>query len=104
MKTMLFAMCFLFATAAFGQNRMGMGAMDAQAVPTEFPDHVQKAVQKTLGQEVSLLGNGTMTYARGERPLWEVAQTRYSTPLGDIARYLRKEHELAKKSETIWEN
>jgi hypothetical protein len=42
--------------------------------------------------------------AHGVRPLWEVAQPAYVTPLGDSARLLRQEHMSAKKAEIVWTN
>lgn len=104
MKTIFCAMCLLFATAAFAQNRASVG-VDAQPQITEFASHVQKAVPKAMAREESLLEKNDTVYAKGERPLWEVAQQQpYATPLGDIARNLKKEHDTAKKSDTIWEN
>jgi hypothetical protein len=58
-----------------------------------------------MGIEESLLEDVSATYAKGERPLWEVAPPHaYAMPLGDVARAFRKEHDLARKSETVWEN
>jgi hypothetical protein len=51
-----------------------------------------------------LLGRFAYVYARGERPLWEVAPVSQAVPLGDVARMLRKEHATAKKADVVWEN
>lgn len=104
MKTSFFAMCFLFATSAFGQSIAGGNVLNSQPVVYEFTSHTQKATHKDMLVEESLLENSPTTYAKGERPLWEVAPQHVYVPLGDIARELRKEHDLAKKSETVWTN
>jgi len=57
-----------------------------------------------MAREQNLLNDNGLTFAHGERPLWEVAQTKKVVPLGDIARELRKEHESAPKAEIVWEN
>jgi hypothetical protein len=54
--------------------------------------------------EQSLLGTSTYVTAHGERPLWEFAPKVVEVPLGDIARTLRKERQIAKKSAAVFEN
>jgi hypothetical protein len=92
MKTTIFALCFLCATAAFGQNAP---VLSNNPQLTEVPDHPQHASQHAMGQESSLLGTSSYTYAQGERPLWEFGTDKHETPLGDIARAYRKERAAA---------
>jgi hypothetical protein len=60
----------------------------------EMQDHPQRASQHTMGQEMTLLETSTYTYAKGEVPLSELGSVEYETPLGDVARALRKERAL----------
>lgn len=96
MKTAMFALCFLCATACFGQVA---GSISSTAQPTYVPDHPQHASQHALAQESSLLDSNTYSYAQGERPLSEfVSAPARETPLGDIARAYKKEHPALAKS------
>jgi hypothetical protein len=101
MKTLLFALCFLCATAAFSQTA---SVRDNNPQPTEFVDHTQHASAHVMGQESSLLGGTSYSYEHGELPLWEFGTVKKVTPLGDTARALRKEHARDKKATRIWEN
>lgn len=104
MKTTFFLFCVLCASAAAGQNAVGAGALNAQPVPLTFPSRPEHASQKPMGREESILGNSENVSAHGERPLWEFASKRGEVPLGDIARELKKEHTVAKKSTSVFEN
>lgn len=104
MKITLFLLCFLCATAAFGQSVAGTPGLSAQPQIAEFYSHPQHASQLPMLQEQSLLIPSGFTHAHGERPLWEAMPDSYATPLGDIARMLKKEHAAAKKSEAVWVN
>jgi len=107
MKATLLAVCFvcLCATAAFGQAAgTSVGAMIAEPQVIQVPSHPQHAVVQPLAQEQSLLQSSNPVSARGKRPLWEVVQVPASQPLGDVARILRKEHDLARKAARVWEN
>jgi len=103
MKTTLFLLCFLCATAAFGQSYVG-SILNNQPQMLQIPGHPEHASQQSLALEQNLLGRSDFVHARGERPLWEVAPASVMTPLGDVARDLRKEHAAAKKAEVVWEN
>ena len=104
MKATLFAICFLFGTTAFGQSIYG-GSLNSQPVVYQFPEHIQRAAYTDMGREENLLTKSGFTYARGERPLWEVmSDSSYSVPLGDIARELKQEHAADKKSTIVWQN
>ena len=69
-----------------------------------FSSHANHATQQNMSAEQSLLERSSVVYAQGERPLWEVAPKSQPTPLGDVARALRKEHEAVKKADIIWQN
>ncbi|HUJ95958.1 MAG TPA: hypothetical protein VLW84_11880 [Terriglobales bacterium] len=99
--TLLISLCLLFATAAFGQ--VG-SAISSQPQILELPSHPQHASQQLPAREQSLFERSSVTWAQGERPLWEVAPAIKVVPLGDIARMLKKEHATAKKAQIIWEN
>jgi hypothetical protein len=98
----VFALCFLCATVALGQS--GGGTMSSQAYPLQLPSHEALATQHPMAIEQNLLVGAGFSWAQGERPLWEVAPVSHPTPLGDSARTLRKEHEVAKKAEFVWNN
>ena len=105
MKTAFFAICFLFATSAFGQATLGVGHLSNQPVVYEFESHPEHASYKTMGAEENLLNsNSSFTAAQGERPLWEVAPKIDAVPLGDVARAYKKEHVAVPKSTMVWEN
>lgn len=101
MKTTIFALCFLCATAvAFGQNG---AVLSNQVQPFEMPDHPQHASQHAMAAEVNLYGDSPYSYAKGEVPLSELASPIYETPLGDIAREYKKEHSLQPKAAKVFE-
>ena len=97
MKTTLFALLILSATAAFGQA--GASAISSEPQPFQIPSHQQHASPGFMQSEQTLLIASESVYARGERPLWEVAgRAPAEVPLGDSARLFRSEHALAKKA------
>jgi len=104
MKTRIFVLCFLCATAALGQSGSIGSTLSATPSVVEFPSHETLASQHPMGREQDLLEVSGYTWAKGERPLWEVAPVSHPTPLGDSARILRKEHEAAKKASVVWDN
>ncbi len=104
MKTILFALCILGATAAFGQSTGSAALLNSEPVVIEFASHAGHAVQQPMGAEQNLLGQSSFTHARGERPLWEVEKLAPVTPLGDSARILKQQHETAKKADIVWTN
>lgn len=69
-----------------------------------MPSHQQHATQRPVGQGQDLLEKSHLSYARGEKPLWEAAPKAYAPPLGDVARQLRKQRETAKKATRVLEN
>jgi hypothetical protein len=104
MKTTLFVLCFLCATAALGQSAGGGSALSSEPRVIEFPSHLGHASQRPMALEQNLLEKSSYVYAHGERPLWEVAPVTNAMPLGDVARILRKEHETTKKADFVREN
>ena len=99
MKTTLFVLCLLCATAALGQTAGGVLSADPQVFRS--PDHAQRASQQLMAPEQNIRENSAYTYAQGERPLWEVMPVKHEVPLGDVARMLRKEHLAAKKADFV---
>jgi len=107
MKTTVLALCFLCARVALGQasaSAAGAGGISSQVSAFEFQSHEAVAAQHSMGAERNLLESSPITYAQGERPLWEVAPVSHPTPLGDSARLLRQKHASAKKAEFVWSN
>jgi hypothetical protein len=103
-KTALFVLCLLGTTAAFGQYTAGFSVMSNQPQIFESPSHPEHASERPMAQTHSLLERSGYAYAQGERPLWEVAPEIHVTPLGDVARALRKQHSTAEKATIVWEN
>ncbi len=102
MKTALFVLCFLCATAAFGQSVGGALTGPPMSSTVQMTDHPQHALQTPMGLEQSLLGHSNYVIAEGERPLWEVQPPSLQPmPLGDVARMYRKDHELVKKADIV---
>src|SRR5262249_27569912 len=100
MKTTIVVLFLLVAATAFGQ-----ASAPAMGNTINFPDHALHAEMHNLGSEQSLVGGGEITYAQGERPLWEFGPFSQPVPLGDIARAYRqqKEKQPIKKSEVVLE-
>jgi len=102
MKTALLALCFLAATAAFGQSVASVGEAPVTST-VQMSTHAERATQHAMAEEQTLLEHSNYDYAQGERPLWEVQgpSTSHPVPLGDIARAYRKDHELVKKADIV---
>ena len=103
MKTLLIAVLFLCSGAALSQT--AASALSNQVTPVQIVDHPQHASYKGMACESPLVGGGpeTYSYAQGERPLWEFGPVSQPTPLGDIARAVRKEKLTARKAEIVFE-
>lgn len=103
MKTTLFAMFVLCASAAFGQSGAA-GYVSSEPQVLQFPSHNLHASQRSMQPEQSLLITSTNASGRGERPLWEVgAKPPAEIPLGDVARRLRNQHATARKATKVLE-
>ena len=101
MKITLFALLILCTAAAFGQTA---GSISSQPQMISIPEHVQHADHHALAQESPLVGGDSYSYAQGERPLWEFGpMLPPPTPLGDVARSVRKEKVAARKAEIVFE-
>jgi hypothetical protein len=101
MRTTLVALCFLCATAAFGQS---VAVLSSTAQPLQMQDHPQHASEHAMARESSLFNtNSSYSYAQGEVPLADLASPSYHTPLGDVARANRKEHSTAAKATKVLE-
>ena len=102
MKTTLTILFLMFAASAFGQS---VGVMPMTGTTFVVQDHAMHADYHALATETSLVGGqpGGVTYAQGERPLWEFGPFSTPTPLGDVARAVRKEKLNAKKAEIKFE-
>jgi hypothetical protein len=101
MKTTLFLLLFLCATAALGQQAFVAPALSNEAQPLQMISHPGRAEQHPMATAENLLNNSAYASAQGERPLWEVAPTSTEIPLGDIARALKQEHLTAKKADFV---
>ena len=104
MKTLMFALCILCASVAWGQSAAGASAMSAEPVITQFYSHPRPAVQSGMAVEARVLERSTAVSGRGVLPLWEFATVSHETPLGDIARELRQQHETSKKAARVVTN
>jgi hypothetical protein len=98
MKITILAMMILGSAAAFGQSGTA-----PETTPLQMADHTQHANYTAMATAQSLSPSDTITYAQGERPLWEFGPVSVPVPLGDVARAYRKEKQAAKKSEIIFE-
>jgi hypothetical protein len=104
MKTLLFLLCILCASVAWGQSTLGQSGLSSEPQVIEFHSHVQHASQIGMGTEHRVLEHSQNVMAHGQRPLWEFASLSQEVPLGDIARALRQEHELARKAARVISN
>jgi hypothetical protein len=106
MKTSLCALAFAFfllcGGTAFGQNAAVLSNTPQVFSPPD--DHPLRASEHAMGYETSLLSTSSISYAKGEVPLAELASPIYHTPLGDIARDYKKEHAMLPKATKIAEN
>ena len=100
MKTTIFILCLLCATAAFGQSVVSIAP---NAPSFQITDHPTRAISQAMPAEQNLLGTNSLTTGHGEMPLWEVPSMSHEVPLGDSARALKKEHANAKKALLVLE-
>jgi hypothetical protein len=105
MKTIIVALsflCFLCATAAFGQTA---AVLPNNPQPLQMQDHPQHASDHAMAREDSLFSpDSPYSYAQGEVPLADLGSPIYHTPLGDIARANRKDHSTAAKAVKVFDN
>jgi hypothetical protein len=101
MKIALFALCLLGATFTFGQAATVLSNVSS---PIAMAEHPQRATEHSLGQEVNLLGSSAYSYAQGEQPLADFGTLKVQTPLGDVARTMRKAHAFDRKAAKVLTN
>ncbi|HEY7351453.1 MAG TPA: hypothetical protein VH596_01685 [Terriglobales bacterium] len=108
MKSLAFllVMCIFSAIGAAAQNSVGLSMANGypQMLTIGYERSEGPARQRPLAQEQDLRETSSCTYARGERPLWEVMPVSTSKPLGDIAREFREERALGQKALIVWHN
>jgi len=101
-KTLLILSLTLFVTtAAFAQ--LGAGYISSQPQIFHSPEHTAHAGFQPMASEVSIYPGASYTTAQGDRPASDFPQAA-SASLGDIARELKKQHALVKKSDVVWVN
>ncbi|MGA9526498.1 MAG: hypothetical protein WBS24_00135 [Terriglobales bacterium] len=102
MKTtlLIFCLCLFLAPAAFGQYG---GTLNSQIQFYQPPDHPAHASYAPMSSEQSIVGGTSYAMAQGDRPASDFPQ-RPQASLGDVARELRKQHELVKKARIVWIN
>jgi hypothetical protein len=101
MKTLVFTLVLLCATATFAQ--VGT-VLSGETNKIEIPSHPAHASQQSLAQEQNILGNTTPTIVRGVRPMWEVFSAKDEVSLGEAARLQRRVHANDKKAPVVWLN
>jgi hypothetical protein len=103
-KLLLLAACVFCAGTVAAQNiAPAMANGDPQMRSFAF-EHSQRAAQTGLAQEQDIREQNVVTYAHGERPLWEFMSLSPTEPLGDIARTLKQERAAMKKAAKSWSN
>jgi hypothetical protein len=90
MKSTVLVLFLLFACAAFAQTA-SVGVQPVQGATFQPYSHPEHASQHEMSTGQSLLGEGGVTSAHGERPLWEFGSDKVEPSLGDVARAYRKE-------------
>jgi hypothetical protein len=105
MKKTLFVLTLfvttLMTTAAFAQY--GGGYISGQPQIYHAPEHPAHAGFAPMGAELNIYPGTSYTSAQGDRPASDFPQAA-NPSLGDIARELKKQHALAKKSDVVWVN
>jgi hypothetical protein len=102
-KTLFVLFLFLCASAAFGQGNIGGYSRSTQVQVYGFESNPAHASYAALSPEVSVLSGNNYAVAQGERPASDFPHAEAQS-LGEIARQLRKQHELAKKSPIVYVN
>ncbi len=101
MKTTICALCFLCATAAFGQSA---SVLSNNPQPLVLTDHPQRAEEHSMRPFDNLRGESNYSYAQGEQPLSDFGTGKVEVPLGDVARAYRKEKANKKAGATVVTN
>ena len=101
MKTTLFILCLLSATAALAQNGGSSRSSDAYAY--QFSSHQGHATYAPMAQGQSVLPGQTYSSAQGDRRPSDFAQPD-QVSLGAVARELKRQHAELRKSRVVWVN
>jgi hypothetical protein len=101
MKTTFIVLATIFLSAA--ASAQTASTTSGEVRPIQIMGHPSFAGQGQMGTERSLFGGGSISYAQGERPLWEFGEVKPEVPLGDVARAVRNEKLTAKKSAIVFE-
>jgi hypothetical protein len=101
MKITLFALCFLCASAAFGQTA---SVLSSNVNPTTIQDHQARATEHAMRPEDNLRGDSAYSYGKGEQPLTDFGTGKVEIPLGDVARALRKTQAANRKATKVATN
>jgi hypothetical protein len=96
MKNILYTVCFLCCLSAATAFSQSASVLNAYPQPMQMAEHTEHASMHAMGQETTLLDTSVYTCAKGEVPLSELGSIPYETPLGDVARALRKERAMNK--------
>ncbi|MBV8477558.1 MAG: hypothetical protein JO266_12765 [Acidobacteria bacterium] len=99
MKSAVVVLVCLWAAAAAAQSYGSV--LNSDPVIFEIPSHAGHASFQPLASPQNILAGSEPSYARGVRPLWEFPASA-PVPLGDVARLLRKQHELARKADKVF--
>jgi hypothetical protein len=104
MKHFLFPLVVCICCAAGAAGQMRGASISAEPQALNVPDHPAFASQASMGMERDIMGHSGATSGHGEVPLWEAMPETRVTPLGDLARAIRKEHTNARKAVIVWKN
>ena len=105
MKTriFLFAVC-VFCSVGSAAQTVGGYSFGSEAQMLVMPEHPQHASQTELAREQDIRERSAITWAQGERPLWELMSPPPFVPIASLARILRDEHARSKKAVISWSN
>jgi hypothetical protein len=101
MKKTLFVLSLFMTTAVFAQYNVG--SISSQVEPYHAPEHPAHASFAPIATETSIYPGTSYIIAQGDRPASDFPQAA-SPSLGDVARELKKQHALVKKSDVVWVN
>jgi|SRR5208282_1959741 len=92
MRNVLVLLVMVIFVSALSSAQYYGGSVNSQAQPLYMPDHPAHAGHGDLRPETTLLSNGGITMAQGDRPASDFP-TEMGVSLGRAARELRKEHD-----------
>lgn len=104
MKTLVVVFCFFATSAALAQVGAGGSVLSNEPAIVEFTSHSAHANQMGMATPENVMETSNQIVGEGVRPLWEFAPKVNTVALGDIARELKRDHLVARKSAVVWEN